>query len=109
MDEASQMLCAVSGRHILTYSIARNRNTAYENGELYEYGIECTLGDLNGNIFQSEHAHCVSADFHYVYNIASILAKNKVYPVHLFEILDDLISRDTLPQDDDNDTPLLCA
>lgn len=109
MDEASQMLCAVSERHILTYSIARNKNTVYENEELYEYGIECTLVDLNGSVIHTEYAHCISSDFHYVYCLAGILARNKVYPVHLFEILDDLLSRDVLPQDDNNDTPLLCA
>lgn len=109
-DSVPKVLRAGINQHNLTYAISRNRNAAYEDAILYEYGIECTLCDAHGNYIYSEKVPCISTDFNYVYNIAAILAKNMVFPVHLLEILDDLISRDCLPQDDNNNnTPLMCA
>lgn len=108
-DDVPLGLRAYTAQHVLTYSISRNRNTAFEDAILYEYGIKISLYDLKGKFLYSENARCVSPDFNKVYNILCILAKNKVYPVHLFEVLDDLLQCDVLPQDDNNNTPLMCA
>ena len=108
-DDVPLQLRAYSAQHVLTYSISRNRNTAFEDAVLYEYGIEISLYDLKGKFLYSEAARCISPDFNKVYAIACILAKNKVYPVHLLEVLDDLLQCDTLPHPENNFTPLKCA
>jgi len=100
----------MSNLHILTYSITLNRNTTYEESELYEYGIHCTLSSLRGHILEEEHIPCISSNISLVRNISHILARNTVYPVHLYEIVDELLSLDSIPEPDNNTTsPLRCA
>lgn len=107
--EASFITHAVNEQHILYYTVSKHRNTAYEESELYEYGIKCALCDLRGKLVDEEAVQCVSANFNLVRQLTNILARYQVYPVHLFEILDDLLVRDTLPEDDNNQAPLLCV
>lgn len=56
-----------------------------------------------------EDVKCVSPNFNLVRQLTNILARYQVYPVHLLEILDDLMNRDKLPEDDNQTTPLLCV
>ena len=56
-----------------------------------------------------EDVQCVSSDFTLVSRLTNLLAKYQVYPVHILEILDDLMNRDTLPEDDNLTSPLLCV
>lgn len=107
--DASLMIHAVNEQHILYYTVSKHLNTAYEDAELYEYGIKCALCDLRGRLMDEEDVSCVSANFNLVRQLTNILAKHQVYPVHLLEILDDLMNRDKLPVDDDLTTPLLCV
>ena len=39
-EDASLMIHAVNEQHILYYTVSKHLNTAYEDGELYEYGIK---------------------------------------------------------------------
>ena len=107
--DASFITHAVNEQHILYYSVSKHRNEAYEEAELYEYGIKCALCDLRGRLMDEEDVHCVSTNFNLVRQLTNVLAKNQVYPVHLLEILDDLLMREHLPQEDDNLAPLLCV
>ncbi|MBO5352606.1 MAG: hypothetical protein J6A77_04845 [Lachnospiraceae bacterium] len=107
--DASFITHAVNDQHILYYTVSKHRNTTYEEAELYEYGIKCVLCDLRGKLMDEESVQCVSANFNLVRQLTNILARCQVYPVHLLEILDDLIVRDTLPEDDNNQAPLLCV
>lgn len=107
--DAAFITHAVNEQHIVYYTVSKNRNTAYEEAELYEYGIKCMLCDLRGKLLDSETVQCISGNFNFVRQITNILARNQVYPVHLFEILDDLLVRDNLPEDDHNLAPLLCV
>ena len=96
--DASLMIHAVNEQHILYYTVSKHRNTAYEEAELYEYGI-----------MDEEDVACVSPNFNLVHQLTIILAMHQVYPVHLLEILDDLMNRDKLPEDDNLTTPRLCV
>lgn len=107
--DASLMIHAVNEQHILYYTVSKHLNTAYEEAELYEYGIKCALCDKRGGLMDEEDVQCVSSDFNLVRQLTNILARNQVYPVHLLEILDDLMNRDSLPEDDHLTTPLLCV
>ena len=107
--DASLIVHTVNDRHILYYTVSKHRNTAYEESELYEYGIKCALCDLRGRLINSEQVHCISSNFTLVHQLTRVLAKHQVYPVHLMEILDDLLVRDSLPDDDNNSAPLLCV
>lgn len=106
---ASLMIHAVNEQHILYYTVSKHQNMAYEEAELYEYGIRCALCDLRGRLMDEEEIACVSPDFNLVHRLTSILAKYQVYPVHIAEILDDLLSRDKLPVGDDLTSPRLCV
>ena len=103
------MIHAVNEQHILYYTVSKHLNTAYEDAELYEYGIRCALCDLRGGLMDEEDVPCVSANFNFVRQLTNILVKHQVYPVHLLEILDDLMNRDNLPEDDNLTSPLLCV
>lgn len=107
--DASLMIHAVNEQHILYYTVSKHLNTAYEEAELYEYGIKCALCDLRGKLMDEEDVACVSSNFNMVRQLTNILAKYQVYPVHLLEILDDLMNRDKLPEDDNLTSPLLCV
>ena len=107
--DASLMIRAVNDQHILYYTVSEHQNTAYEEAELYEYGIKCALCDLRGRTLEEEEVQCVSPNFSFVSRLVGILSNLQVYPVHLLEILDDLMNRDELPEDDNWTTPLLCG
>ena len=107
--DAALMIHAVNEQHILYYTVAKHLNTVYEEAELFEYGIRCTLCDLRGGLIDEEDIPCVSPDFNLVRRVTNLLAKHQVYPVHLFEILDDLLNRDNLPEEDNLTSPLLCV
>ena len=108
-NDASLMIHAVNEQHILYYTVSKHLNTAYEDAELYEYGIRCALCDKRGRLMDEEDVMCVSSNFNLVHQLTHILAKYQVYPVHLLEILDDLMSREKLSQDDNLTSPLLCV
>lgn len=107
--DASLMIHAVNEQHILYYTVSKNQNTSYEEAELFEYGIKCALCDLRGRLMDEEEIECVSPNFKLVHQLTNVLAKYQVYPVHMLEILDDLMNRDKLPVDDDLTSPLLCV
>lgn len=108
-NNAALMIHVVNEKHILYYTVSKNLNAAYEDGEVYEYGIRCALCDHRGHMVDVEDVSCVSANFNFVHRLTNILAKHQVYPVHLMEILDDLMNRDTLPEAGDLNSPLLCV
>ncbi|MBQ8633919.1 MAG: hypothetical protein IJ420_09965 [Lachnospiraceae bacterium] len=108
-DDASLMIHAVNEQHILYYTVSKHLNTAYEEGELYEYGIKCALCDKRGRMMDEKDVKCVSPNFNFVRQLTNVLARYEVYPVHLLEILDDLMNRDKLPEDDNLTSPLLCV
>ena len=108
-DDASLRMHAVNEQHILYYTVSKHQNTVYEEGELYEYGIRCALYDLRGRLMDVKDVACVTPDFKLVHQLVDILARNQVYPVHVLEILDDLMNREKLPEDDHLTTPLLCV
>ena len=107
--DAALMIHAVNEQYILYYTVSKHLNTDYEDAELYEYGIRCALCDLRGGLMDEEDIRCVSPDFNLVRRLTNILAKYQVYPVHLLEILDDLLNRDELPEDGNQTSPLLCV
>ena len=108
-NDAALMIHAVNEQHILYYTVSKHLNTAYEDAELYEYGIRCALCDHRGHMMDEEDVQCVSANFNLVRRLTNILAKYQVYPVHVLEILDDLMNRDVLPEDDNLTSPMLCV
>ena len=107
--DATLMIHAVNEQHIIYYTVSKHLNTIYEEAELYEYGIKCALCDRRGRLMDEKDISCVSPNFNLVRRLTNILAKNQVYPVHLLEILDDLMNRDNLPEDDNLTSPLLCV
>ena len=107
--DAALMIHAVNEQHILYYTVSKHQNPAYEEAELYEYGIKCSLCDARGRLMDEEDLKCVSPNFNRVRHLTNILATYQVYPAHLLEILDDLMNRDKLPEDDNLTSPLLCV
>lgn len=106
---AALMMHAVNEQHLIYYSVSKHQNLAYTEGELFEYGIRCVLCDLRGKMVDEKDVSCVSRDFNLVRQLVNILARYQVYPVHILEILDDLMNRDSLPENDDLTSPRLCV
>ena len=52
--DASLMIHTVNEQHILYYTVSKHLNTAYEDAELYEYGIKCALCDKRGKMMDVE-------------------------------------------------------
>lgn len=107
--DASLMIHAANEQHILYYTVSKHQNTVYEEAEIYEYGIKCVLCDLRGKLLDEKEVKCVSPNFNLVRQLVGILSGCQAYPVHLMEILDDLMNRDELSENDNRTTPLLCG
>ncbi|MGN0505463.1 MAG: DUF6514 family protein [Lachnospiraceae bacterium] len=90
-QEALPFFQEVSDKHIYTYLITQNLNTAYVESEVYEYGIESFLSDTHGNLLSSDTVRCISSDLNVVYRIACTLKQNQVHPVHLRDVVIDLL------------------
>lgn len=106
---AALMMQAVNEKNLLFYTVSKHRNTVYTEGELYEYGIRCVLCDLRGKQVDEKNVSCVSSDFNFVQQLVKILVHYQVYPVHMLEILDDLMNRESLPESDGFNFPRICV
>lgn len=103
------MMHAVNEQHLIYYSVSLHQNMAYTDGELYEYGIRCMLCDLRGKLLDEKNVTCVSSDFNLVCQVVNVLAGYQVYPVHILEILDDLMTREELPKNEEETSSCLCV
>lgn len=79
------------GEYLVTYVITQNQNTCYEEGTLYEYGIECFLNKGNTQVSFAS-VDCVSPDYERVFRLVQTLKKFQVFPAHLKEIICDLMN-----------------
>lgn len=77
--------------YVLIYSITYSMNPCYEEGTVWEYGIECSLYDSADVLISTSHVSHISPDRDYVLHMAQILTREEVFPVHLLDIVSDLI------------------
>ena len=98
MSECLPLLQMKTSQRIFTSVITENLNTSYEDFRVFEYGIECTVTDHKGIIISYKHIRCISPDFDKVYNIASLFQEYQVYPEHMLDILEDILTLDELPE-----------
>ena len=81
-----------TGEYLIQYTIQKN---FYSNGtkeNVYEYGIECTLTNSQGEALSEEQIRYISPNYHHVAEIVQILKKYEVFPAHLKEILVDILN-----------------
>ena len=98
MDDDVPLLQTMNSQRIFTYVITENLNTTYEEARVFEYGIECIVTDHQGVIISYKHIRCISPDFDKVYGIAYLFQEYQVYPEHMSEIIENLLTMDELPE-----------
>lgn len=81
-----------AGQYIITYTITENMNLDSNEQTLLEYGIECSLSHIQEEPISSDSIRCISPDYETVFQIVQILRNHQVFPVHLHEIVIDLIN-----------------
>lgn len=77
--------------YTITYTILKNRNLCDGQRAKYEYGIKCTLLGADGEIISSDAVKCVTPRFEKICDLVRTLKLHQVFPVHLREIICDLI------------------
>lgn len=97
-DDDVPLLQTRTSHRIFTYVITENLNTTYEEARVFEFGIECTVTNRKGIIISYKHIRCISPDFNKVYGIALLLRQHRVYPEHMTDIIEDLLTLDKLPE-----------
>ena len=84
------------GSYLLTYKLVHSINPCFEEYELDEYGIECRLFDNNEQLLSDSTVAHISPDQRYVVRLLHTIALNKVFPIHLFDVVEDLMLDDLL-------------
>ena len=81
--------CTAAG-YSVAYTITQD-TCKYGESTLLEYGISCILFGKDHKRISSEEVRCITPDFIKITEIVRILKKHKVFPVHLREIICDLL------------------
>lgn len=79
--------------YTVEYTITKNASE-YELESISEYGISCILYGESQEIVSSEEIKCVTPNFTKVNEMVQILKRNQVFPVHLKEIVCELLEQD---------------
>ncbi|MBO5353835.1 MAG: hypothetical protein J6J42_10895 [Lachnospiraceae bacterium] len=79
--------------YTVEYTITKNASD-YELEEICEYGISCSLYGENQEIVSSEEIKCITPNFARINEMVHILKRNQVFPVHLKEIVCELLEQD---------------
>jgi len=77
--------------YVLIYNITYSMNPNYEEDTVWEYGIECSLYDSFDALISSAHVSHISPDRDFVLSMVQILTRTEVFPVHLVDIVSDLL------------------
>lgn len=77
--------------YVLIYNITYSMNPCYEEETVWEYGVECSLYDSTDALISSAHVSHISPDRDFVLRMIQILTSGEVFPVHLFDIVSDLL------------------
>ncbi|MGN0506285.1 MAG: DUF6514 family protein [Lachnospiraceae bacterium] len=83
--------CTVAG-YSIAYTITQD-TCNYGDSTLLEYGINCILFGKGRKRVSSEEVRCITPDFTKISEIVRILKKHKVFPIHLREIICDLLEQ----------------
>ncbi len=79
--------------YTVEYTITKNAS-GYELEELFEYGISCILYGESQEIVSSEEIKCITPSVARVNEMVRTLKRNQVFPVHLKEIVCELLESD---------------
>ena len=67
----------------------------YDLTPMFEYGITCVLYGGENEIVSSEEIKCITPNFSKVNELVAILKRNQVFPVHLKEVICDLLEQES--------------
>ncbi len=82
-----------TGNYVLIYNITYSMNPHFTEYELWEYGIECCLYNLKDELISSAHVSHISPELDKVNEMIRICVNQQVFPVHLTEIISDLLEK----------------
>lgn len=75
----------------LLYSLTHSINNEFEDFELWEYGIHCVLYNKNKDIISTSEVKHISSDRAFVLGFIQKIVINKVFPVHLLDVISDML------------------
>lgn len=80
----------------ISYNLTYSLNNVYEEFELWEYGIQCELFDTNKQIISASEVKHISSNCDYVLGFIQKITTNKVFPIHLMDVVSDLLEDECL-------------
>ena len=81
--------CKAAG-YSISYTITQD-TCNYGDSTLLEYGINCILFGKDRKRISSEEVRCITPDITKIDQLVQVLKRNKVFPVHMREIICDLL------------------
>ncbi|MDD5934995.1 MAG: DUF6514 family protein [Clostridiales bacterium] len=75
--------------YTIEYKILYSINPAFEDFELWEYGISCRLFDGSHSLLSESEVVHISPDKTFVNALITTMCKHKVFPIHLYDVVYD--------------------
>lgn len=88
-DTSKQLQTVEEYSYILQYELTHSINPAYEEYELYEYGIRCQLFDESHSLLSEAQVAHISPNRSFVTSLLNKILEFKVFPVHLLDVVSD--------------------
>lgn len=79
------------GNFELLYNLTYSHNHAFEDFELWEYGINCVLYDQNKRVVSTAEVQHISRDRSFVLSFLNKIVAYKVFPLHLKDVVTDYL------------------
>lgn len=80
----------------ISYNLTYSLNSEFEEYELWEYGIQCELRDSNKDIVSTAEVKNISNNYDYVMEFIQKITTHKVFPIHLMDVVSDLLEEECL-------------
>lgn len=75
----------------LLYSLTHSINVLFEEFELKEYGISCILYNKDKEVLSTAEVKHISSNLKTVLDLVDLIKHYKVFPVHLLDVVSDLL------------------
>lgn len=79
---------------IIEYEMIYSINPAFEDSELWEYGVRCKLFDEERTLLSEAEVIHISPNESFVTSLVDTMCRYKVFPVHLLDVVYDEIAKD---------------
>lgn len=89
LNTSQRLWTVMEHPYTIQYEMLHSINTAFEDFELWEFGIHCKLFDEEHNLLSEAEVTHISPDKAFVTSLVDTMLKHKVFPVHLIDVVSD--------------------